>query len=119
MPSINESELKKQIKAKEEDLCKKANALSAKRNAAEPSIIETIENYLHGMGMQNAKFIIKHSETGDYTPSGKDDISFMFAANMVIAPCIRMASIPYDSALSYPKTFFSSEFLASILYRSL
>ncbi len=74
-------ELKKQIKAKEEDLCKKANALSAKRNAAEPSIIETIENYLHGMGMQNAKFIIKHTETADYTPSGKDDISFMFAAN--------------------------------------
>lgn len=74
-------ELKKQIKAKEEDLCKKANALSEKRNAAEPSIIETIENYLHGMGMQNAKFIIKHTETEDYTPSGKDDISFMFAAN--------------------------------------
>lgn len=74
-------ELKKRIKAKEEDLCKKANALSEKRNAAEPSIIETIENYLHGMGMQNAKFIIKHTDAEDYTPSGKDDISFMFAAN--------------------------------------
>ena len=46
-------------------------------------------------------------------------IRFIFAANIVIAPCICMASIPYDSAQSHPKTFFNSAFLASILYRSL
>lgn len=40
---------------------------------------------------------------------------FTFAANIVIAPCICMASIPYDSARAYPKTFFSSAFFASIL----
>ena len=42
-------------------------------------------------------------------------IRFTFAANIVIAPCICMASIPYDSARAYPKTFFNSAFFASIL----
>ena len=43
----------------------------------------------------------------------------MFAAKIVIAPCISMHDSPYDRALSYPNTFFNSEFFASILYRSL
>ena len=46
-------------------------------------------------------------------------IRFTFAANIVIAPCIRMDSIPYDSARAYPNTFFSSAFFASILYLSV
>ena len=45
-------------------------------------------------------------------------ILLRFAAKIAIAPCISIHESPYDKALSYPNTFFNSEFFASILYRS-
>lgn len=49
----------------------------------------------------------------------KRSIRLIFAAKIAIAPCIRIQFMPYESARSYPNTFFSSEFLASILYLTL
>ena len=43
----------------------------------------------------------------------------ILAAKITMAPCIRIQSMPYESARSYPNTFFSSEFFASILYLPL
>ena len=39
-------------------------------------------------------------------------ILFIFATKITIAPCIRIQSRPYESARSYPNTFFNSAFLA-------
>lgn len=46
-----------------------------------------------------------------------DNLSILlrFAAKIVIAPCICIHASPYDCALPYPYTCFSSAFLASIL----
>lgn len=45
-------------------------------------------------------------------------VLLIFAAKIVIVPCISIYDSPYDNVLSYPNTFFSSAFFASILYRS-
>lgn len=49
-------------------------------------------------------------------PQDNFSILLRLATKMVSAPCIRIQSISYEVALSYPNTFFKSAFLASILY---
>lgn len=56
-----------------------------------------------------------HPQRANFFPQTNLKILLILVTKMVKAPCIRIQSRPYESALSHPNTFFNSAFLASIL----
>lgn len=78
---IEIEELRKQIEKQRTILAQKADALTQKRKTVFEQITHNIESDLHDMGIHNAKFVVSHSLTPDFAPSGQDDIRFLFAAN--------------------------------------
>lgn len=80
------NELHKQIEEQRHILTQKANALTQKRKTVFENITNNIENDLHEMGISNAKFVVSHTITNDFTPTGCDDIKFLFAANKNSTP---------------------------------
>lgn len=74
-------ELRKKISEQYTIVKQKADVLTQKRKIVFDKIIADIETDLHEMGINNAKFIISHTTSTDFTSSGQDDIRFLFAAN--------------------------------------
>lgn len=74
-------ELHRRIEKVAEELRAKAAMLTDARRAVFPKITEYIATRLKDMGMANARFVVDHSETDDFRPSGTDNIRFLFAAN--------------------------------------
>ncbi|MBR1809741.1 MAG: DNA repair protein RecN [Paludibacteraceae bacterium] len=74
--------LSRKLEADRQALQTAADTLSAtRRNTAEP-IAAQLEQQLSVLGIQHAKMQVSITETDDFTPSGKDLVQFLFAANL-------------------------------------
>lgn len=78
--------LKSEIAAMEIVLSKNAGQLHKKRQATIPAFEQEATVILQQLGMPNAQFKIKLENFQHFTPSGCDEVSFMFSANKGIAP---------------------------------
>ncbi len=58
-----------------------AKKLSDKRNNTIPEIEKKVTHLLKELAIPNGRFAIKQSRTEDYTPTGIDEIQFLFSAN--------------------------------------
>ncbi len=87
-------ELQKQITACASQLNIKAQALTDSRKAAFNHITTSIEAQLHELGIPNAVLAISHEIKEQFGSTGRDEISFLFAANKngIPAPIDKVAS---------------------------
>jgi DNA repair protein RecN (Recombination protein N) len=74
-------ELQKQIDNQEARLNEEAIKLTESRRNVFGHITSSIESRLRELGIANAVFVINHSSSNQYMPSGRDEIEFMFSAN--------------------------------------
>ena len=58
-----------------------ANKISSARKSSIPYLTKELQNLLADLGMENARFSIKISETKEYFTNGKDKLEFLFSAN--------------------------------------
>ncbi|MBK7739842.1 MAG: DNA repair protein RecN [Saprospiraceae bacterium] len=65
----------------EEVLNRMAESLSESRKSHIPDFIDTLKGLLSDLGMPHATFVIEMEPSTALTPSGKDAIRFLFAAN--------------------------------------
>ena len=79
---IDIARLQKELDAKTKDLGKAAVALRKTREAVRKPISEQLVNDLTRLGIAHAQIDIALTDTDDFTPTGKDDVQFMFAANL-------------------------------------
>lgn len=73
-------------KKQEQDLLTLCQKISDKRVKVISPIEKSIKKILNNLGMPDAKFQISHHLLDDFGPSGKDDISFLFASNSNSVP---------------------------------
>ncbi|GLR19382.1 DNA repair protein RecN [Portibacter lacus] len=59
-----------------------AAKLSAKRKKIGPELCKQAEDNLHNLSMENAKFQIEVIDLKDFTETGKNEIKFLFSANL-------------------------------------
>ncbi|MDD4426187.1 MAG: DNA repair protein RecN [Mariniphaga sp.] len=64
----------------------KARELSQARKNSFQFIEETVMKDLQQLGMPKSKFKVEHQYLADFSPSGKDTVSFLFSANVDIPP---------------------------------
>jgi DNA repair protein RecN (Recombination protein N) len=74
-------DVQQQLIHTENSLIQLATKLTHKRTKAIPEIEKNIQKLLAQVAMPDAQLIVKHSQTDSFTPSGKDDIQFLFSAN--------------------------------------
>jgi DNA repair protein RecN (Recombination protein N) len=79
-------EITRQINNKRDMLKDMADKLSRMRRDAFLSIEKQVTAMLREMGMPYATFQIRHLDLPDFTPSGTDQIQFLFSANRNVAP---------------------------------
>jgi len=81
--TIDENIAKKQIEldALKVELNTIANGIHNKREQAIPKLTEQLEQILHNLGMENAKFSISVTIEDYFLSNGKDKLSFLFTAN--------------------------------------
>ncbi len=70
-----------ELKSLEKDLAEVSQVLHEKRLKVFPGIVTEMEMLLNELGMPAAKFHIDNKVIDHYTATGKDKVSFMFAAN--------------------------------------
>ena len=71
----------KELKIKKENLEKLAQTISGKRKGKLPIIEKDIASMLKKLGMPNARFAVNHIIKEDFSPTGIDQVDFMFSAN--------------------------------------
>ena len=79
---IDIARLQKELDAKTKDLTKAAIALHKTREAVRKPISKQLVDDLTRLGIAHAQIDIAITNTDDFTPLGKDDVQFMFAANL-------------------------------------
>ena len=81
--TIDENIAKKQIEldALKVELNAIANGIHNKREQAIPKLTEQLEQILHNLGIENAKFSISVTIEDHFLSNGKDKLSFLFTAN--------------------------------------
>jgi DNA repair protein RecN (Recombination protein N) len=86
--------LKQQIKSFEADLSKNAIKLRKQREIAIPNFEKAVTQILQQLGMPNTQFKIELNTLKQFTPSGSDEVEFLFSANKGIAtaPLHKVAS---------------------------
>ncbi len=86
--------LKQQIKSFEVDLSKNAIKLRKQREIAIPNFEKAVTQILQQLGMPNTQFKIELNTLKQFTPSGSDEVEFLFSANKGIAtaPLHKVAS---------------------------
>ena len=86
--------LKQQIKTFEADLYKNAIKLRKQREIAIPNFEKAVTQILQQLGMPNTQFKIELNTLKQFTPSGSDEVEFLFSANKGIAtaPLHKVAS---------------------------
>ena len=72
----------KVVETEKKALTKEAAALTKSRKAVVPHICETLVNALKRLGVAHANVAIQINPTEDFTPSGCDEVQFLFAANL-------------------------------------
>ncbi len=75
------SKLEKRQTQLNEQLHNAAQKLTKKRQDSFQKINKDVKDTLQQLGMPHARFQIELSEKTDFTPTGKDEISFLFSAN--------------------------------------
>ncbi len=75
------SSLKRSIKENQESLENAANALSNSRIVGAKKLEQTLQEQIQNLEMPNAVFSISLNKLTSLSPSGIDDLQFMFAAN--------------------------------------
>ena len=73
--------LQQNIAKQEDNLKKLANELSAKRKFVIPQFEQKVEAMLHQLSMENARLKVQTIDLEELTPTGMDDVQFLFAAN--------------------------------------
>lgn len=79
---IDIARLQKELATKTKDLDQAATDLRKTRENVRKPICEQLVKDLTRLGIAHAKMDIAITDTEDYTPQGKDDVQFMFAANL-------------------------------------
>lgn len=79
---IDIARLQKELATKTKDLDRAATDLRKTRENVRKPICEQLVKDLTRLGIAHAKMDIAIADTEDYTPQGKDDMQFMFAANL-------------------------------------
>jgi DNA repair protein RecN (Recombination protein N) len=82
------TELRKQVDAVKLQLQEAADILRNSRQKVLAKLQSSLEGILAGLNMVDAQFIIEISESSNFTPSGKDDIRFLFSANLGQKPAL-------------------------------
>ncbi len=82
------SDLRKRITDKHAELLIAANSLRKTREAILAELQASLEAILNGLNMKDAKFIVEITESQDFSSSGKDDIRFLFSANLGQKPAL-------------------------------
>ena len=78
--------LEKLEKVQMSELKTASGKLSGKRAGVFKQVQERTTSVLQQLGMPNARFSIRHTVTGNFSPSGNDLIEFLFSANKDIEP---------------------------------
>ncbi len=78
--------LEKELTEKGDQLEKQAAELTARRKRILPEIESEVNGMLKVLGIPNALFRVGHSELGDFTENGKDEVEFLFSANKQVQP---------------------------------
>jgi DNA repair protein RecN (Recombination protein N) len=76
------AEAEKALAAATQALQETADALRAARKKVTPVIAERLSAGLKRLGVTHAKIDLSFTETPDFTPTGKDEVQLMFAANL-------------------------------------
>lgn len=86
-------ELREELTRAKAELKKASDALTKKRSASAAELEKEIENALHELNMEKARFSV-HTESQKYTPNGADYAEFMIAANPGedLKPLVKIAS---------------------------
>ncbi len=74
-------DLKREVKEREEALHKLAATISKARQKAAPPFQKRVVKMLHQLAMPSAQLDIHFSPTEELTPSGTDQVEFLFSAN--------------------------------------
>jgi DNA repair protein RecN (Recombination protein N) len=74
--------LKTEVEAARKYLQNCSDALSQSRKAVSERIAESLMENMQKLGVKHAKVELQIHETEDFMPTGKDDVQFMFAANL-------------------------------------
>jgi len=69
------------IQEKEDELLDKANVLSERRRTVVPDFESRIQERLAQLAMEHAQLKVEFHATEELTPTGKDEVNYMFAAN--------------------------------------
>ncbi|NQY06292.1 MAG: DNA repair protein RecN [Flavobacteriaceae bacterium] len=70
-----------EIEASKNELQQLAAQIHQKREDAIPKLTKQLEKILINLGMENAKFDIRVSQTDQFYTNGSDELSFLFSAN--------------------------------------
>jgi DNA repair protein RecN (Recombination protein N) len=74
-------ELKAMLQQKESELSALASILTHKRTEVIPGIEKEMQTVISELGMPSARFVIRMETSVNYSPTGKDKVSFLFSAN--------------------------------------
>ena len=78
--------LRNRIIELEDELGKLAALLSERRHEYIPGMESEVGGMLKSLGIPNAVFLVKLSGLEYFSPSGKDEVEFLFSANKQVAP---------------------------------
>ncbi len=85
--------LNKELNVISEKLEKQVVKIRKNRLSSVDIIRDNILNTLSQLGMENSQLSIQLNETADYTPTGKDEVLFLFSANKGMEPRIFEKSV--------------------------
>lgn len=88
------AELEAQIKEARDKATKAAHALSVSRQKAAATFQKELLGMISYLGMPNTRFEVNISPLKDFSPTGLDEITFLFSANknQPLKPCSEVAS---------------------------
>lgn len=75
-------QLEKEIRLAQEKLDSLADSISGNRKKSIPDLTKQLEQLLAQLGMPNARFKIELTPTSEYFSNGKDQLKFLFSANL-------------------------------------
>lgn len=79
--AVRIGELEEQVSVLETEMEKLAGKIHAARVASEGKLREEMRGLLVGLGIKHALFKVDVVSLDHFTPTGKDDVTFLFAAN--------------------------------------
>lgn len=74
-------EMEKKLKETEQQMNTLAKRIHDVRIGAEKKLCEEMKSLLMGLGIKHAEFLVSVTPAADFTPTGMDEVKFLFAAN--------------------------------------